>query len=657
MDANVRKRLWVRLSGVLGLLGLVAVLLGTAMPGAAHAAGREGAARKPSLGDTLDRTVRRQLDAYRIPGAAVVVVRDGRQVYAKGYGVEDADGGKRVSPERTGFFMGSDAKVFTAMAVLKLAESGKLDLRADVNRYLDDVEVENTYPGHPVTARHLLTHTAGFDNAIVGRADARPVADTGELGKSLAAHQPRRVRPPGRVASYDNYGVALAGHLVEEVSGEPFARYVERNVLRPLGMRSTSFAQPLPGRLAGDVARGHRPSGDGEGDGDGQATARGQYGAWSPTGAGAVTTAADMGRLMRAQLDRKGALSEKSYRAMQKRQFANDGRLPGMGYILEERRRDGHRMLVKDGDVPGFHDNMALLPDRATGVYVAYNGDGEDGRASLAGQEVAERVADHLYGKPRPVAAKSADGDDGDDSGVYEGEYRSTRTSRSDLTRAADLTGAVIVSAGDDGTLTTEGPLSRDPDVTTRHWVPVGDGEFREKGGDGQDLLGFRDGRLTVSTDPSVAYERAPWYEAPSLHRGVLLGSLAALVLSALGWGVAALVRTVRGLPAPPPGARVARGLVWCVLGLVGAAVVCFMKLVSDPNVMNEAVFLGDSALMGAVPLLLRIAMGVAGCVVVCAVLSWWRGWWGVAARIHYAAVALASALVLGVAASYHLAW
>ncbi|GAA2084365.1 hypothetical protein GCM10009801_45470 [Streptomyces albiaxialis] len=647
MDRHARKRLWVRL---LGLPALVAVLFGTGVPGTAYGAEREGDAREPSLGETVDRTVRRQLDAYRIPGAAVVVVSGGRQVYAKGYGVADADGGKRVSPDRTGFFMGSDAKVFTAMAVLRLAESGKLHLRADVNRYLDDVEIEDTYPGRPVTARHLLTHTAGFDNAIVGRAADGPVKDPGELGESLAAHQPRRVRPPGRVASYDNYGVALAGHLVEEVSGEPFARYVERHVLRPLGMRDTSFAQPLPARLARDVARGHRPSGGG----DGQTTARGQYGAWSPTGAGAVTTAADMGRLMRAQLARKGALEERSYRAMQKRQFGNDARLPGMGYILEERRRGGHRMLVKDGDMPGFHDNMALLPDRGAGVYVAYNGDGEDGRAALAGQEVAERVADRLYGKPRPVSAKKADGDD---AGAYEGEYRSTRTSRSDLTRAADLTGAVTVSAGDDGTLTTEGPLSRDPDVTERHWVPVGDGEFREKGGDGQDLLGFRDGRLTVSSDPSVAYERAPWYEAPSLHRGVLLGGLAALVLSALGWGVAALVRAARGLPAPPPGARVARGLVWCVLGLVGAAVACFLKLVSDPNVMNEAVFLGDSALMGAVPVLLRIAMGVAGCVVVCAVLSWWRGWWGVAARIHYAAVAVAAALVLGVAASYHLAW
>ncbi|GAA4604976.1 hypothetical protein GCM10023195_17120 [Actinoallomurus liliacearum] len=100
----------------------------------------------------------------------------------------------------------------------------------------------------PVTLENLLTHTAGFDDDIVGAAEADP-ADIESLGRNLAERQPARVRPPGTVVSYDNYGTALAGYLVEVASGKPFARYVDEHVLRPLGMTATTFAQPHPAAI------------------------------------------------------------------------------------------------------------------------------------------------------------------------------------------------------------------------------------------------------------------------------------------------------------------------------------------------------------------------------------------------------------------------
>ncbi|WP_433342160.1 serine hydrolase domain-containing protein [Streptomyces sp. CA-253872] len=649
------------------LLGALLVLGGgPAQAAAGHGAPTEAGARKaeapagagvpakagaPAAGGSLaadvDTLVRGQLAAYRIPGAAVVIVQDGRQVFAKGYGYADVAARTPVDPERTGFFLASDAKLLTAIAVLQQVEKGRLDLDTDVNRYLKSFTIADTYPGRPVTLRALLTHTAGFDPDILGQAVTEPGAAR-PLGESLAAHQPRRVRPPGTVASYDNYGVALAGYLVETVTGTPFAQYVDRSVLRPLGMRSTSFAQPHPAALDARLAHGYRPGGD-----EGQTGENGQYGSWSPTGAGTVGTAADMGRLLRALLADDGrVLSPASVRALTHRQFGNDPRLPGLGYLLEERERGGQRMLVKDGDLPGFHGNLALLPERSVGVYVVYNGDGTDGSAAWAGQEVADRVADH-FGTARTVRQSRSHAD----VGRYAGTYRSTRTSSHELTRLTALTGAVTVRAGAGATLVTSGPLTRDPDAGELRWVQLSPGLFQEEGG--QDRIAFRDGRLLVATDASVAYERLSWYASPALHTWALVAALAVLVLAVLALPVGALVRGVRGRSAGrPAGARAAGALLWTTAALCTAAAACFLFLSTDSNALNRAVMVNDSPLLTAVPRLLTLALAGACATAVCAVLAWRKGWWRPVGRIGYTLAALAAPVFVGVCAVYRvLGW
>lgn len=295
----------------------------------------------------LDAVVPDQLAAHGIPGAAVVVVAGGRQVFAG----------------------------------------------------------DDTYPGRPVTVAHLLTHTAGFDEDIVGMMTATP-EHLPALGDHLAAHQPARVRPPGTLASYSNYGVALAGYLVEEVTGTPFPAYVRTHVTGPLGMTRTSFAQPLPPELAADLAVGH--------DAD-RRPIHGQYSLLSPAGGGAVTTAADLGRFMLAHLGggtRDGArvLAEETVRLMHTRQFGHDDRLPGMAYGFIERHRNGHRLLTHAGDNLGFHGNLAMLPEQGAGIYVVYNGDGVDGGATLAGQRLVERFVDRFY-PGRPASSEDAPDD------------------------------------------------------------------------------------------------------------------------------------------------------------------------------------------------------------------------------------------------------
>ncbi|MER6994982.1 serine hydrolase domain-containing protein [Streptomyces sp. NPDC000410] len=602
----------------------------------------------------LDKEIPARLAACDIPGASVSVVLGGRQLAAQGYGIADTGRRTPVSADRTRFLTGSVAKVLTAVAVMQLVEEGKLDPRADVNRYLTRFKIADTYPGRPVTVEHLLTHTSGFDTVALGAGRIHP-RDAGDLEEFLRTEQPARVRPPGQVPAYDNYGVALAGYLVQAVSGRPFAAYMDERVLSPLGMTRTTFDQSDPRMTGPDTAHGYRPS-----DG-GPIRARGQFGAMSPTGAGTVTTAADMGRLMRALLDggRLGGsriLRPESVTALESRHFGPDPRLPGMAYLLTQDRRDGQNLLLKDGDVPGFHSLLALLPERDTGIYVTFNGDGANGAASFAARDLVNAFVAHFFpGGTTPTTPPTAA--PLTDAARYEGTYRSSRTSTADLTKAAALMGDVTVTAdGADGGLTTDGPLSYDPDKATQHWIPVGDGLFRERGG--QDTIAFADGRLLTGQDPTVAYERSSWYASSRTHQLAAGAALLVLLTGLFGWPLTALIRRARGRTHRPSsgwGARFARVVAWtlCVLPVVFLGL--FLTLVLDANALNETVFLGSSPLLAAALQSLTATAVAAVATLGCAAVAWRRGWWGRAGRIHYTLIALAAPLFLAVMADYHL--
>ena len=188
----------------------------------------------------------------------VAVVANGGLFFAKGYGLADRAAGRKVDPERTLFRVGSVSKLFTWTAVMQQVERGKLDLKADVNTYLagSPVRVPDTYP-RPVTMIDLMTHTPGFEDVVIGLF-ARSPASMRPLAELLAAEMPARVRPPAVLSSYSNHGTALAGYIVERVSGIPFEQYVEQEILAPLGMSHTAVRQPLPKAVAADMSVGYR---------------------------------------------------------------------------------------------------------------------------------------------------------------------------------------------------------------------------------------------------------------------------------------------------------------------------------------------------------------------------------------------------------------
>ena len=195
---------------------LLAAALGAAAPRQAEPQAPPPALTAADLEAWLDGYLPAALARNDMAGAVVAVVKDGAVLFMKGYGFADVAGRRAVDPERTLFPVASISKTFTATAVMQLVEQGRLDLDRDVNEYLD-FAIPPAF-GKPITLRHLLTHTAGFDDLQKGSSPADPKWYF-PLGTYLKRRSPNRVYPPGTIPAYSNYGLGLAAYIVERTSG------------------------------------------------------------------------------------------------------------------------------------------------------------------------------------------------------------------------------------------------------------------------------------------------------------------------------------------------------------------------------------------------------------------------------------------------------
>ena len=308
----------------------------------------------------------------QIPGAAVVVIQDGAITHKAGYGYADIRSRTPVDPDVTRFRVASISKLLTATAVMQAVEQGKVDLNADVNTYLSTFKVGTNFP-EPVTLANLLTHTAGFDDRYRGMA-ASLSAPAEVLSQHLARALPPRVLPPNAVIAYSNYGIGVAGQVVENVTGEEFSAYVAGHILQPLGMTSSSFGipYPIPPTIAVPYFR----------DGDEGGFRRGQLDQVRVGPAvDLITTAADMAKFMLVQLN-KGAygegqqlLAETTIERMQSRHFANADGLDGWAYGFATGNRNGIDWIGHDGAWGGFCAQLVLHPGSRSGFFVVYNGE------------------------------------------------------------------------------------------------------------------------------------------------------------------------------------------------------------------------------------------------------------------------------------------
>ena len=194
-----------------------------------------------------------------IPGAVVVVVKDGQILAQKGYGYADVDKRTPVDPATTLFRPGSVSKLVTWTAVMQLVEQGKLDLDADINKYLD-FKVPGR-DGKAITMRHIMTHTTGMEEIVRGLITS-DTKDALALDAYLKRWVPTRIFAPGETPAYSNYATTLAGYIVQRVSGQPFDDYVDQHIFAPLDMKHSSFRQPLPASLQPLVSKGYKSGTD-----------------------------------------------------------------------------------------------------------------------------------------------------------------------------------------------------------------------------------------------------------------------------------------------------------------------------------------------------------------------------------------------------------
>ena len=328
------------------------------------------------LAPFVDSIMTAEMARERIPGAGFVFVQDGRVVLSRGYGLANVATGRPSSPESTIWRIGSISKAVTATAVMTLVDQRKVDLDAPVARYVHRVSVPKTYP-EPVTVRHLLTHTAGFDEIRPGTQAATSEGvlplDRFLNGKLI------RIRPPGQVTAYSTYGITLAGELVEEVSGETFEDYLERRIFAPLGMTRSSIT--VPNEMARDLAIGY------EYEVDSLVPQRWEW--YHTTPASSVNaTVADMARFLLAHLERGAVgrariLSETSALEMQRQQITMSPSIPGYGLGFNEDYIGTLRVLEHGGNVAGFSSLMVMIPEARAGFFVVNHLEGSSLRDVL----------------------------------------------------------------------------------------------------------------------------------------------------------------------------------------------------------------------------------------------------------------------------------
>lgn len=312
----------------------------------------------------IDPLITAQMAKENIPGAVFLFVQNGKVLYQRGYGLANVALRRPVDPERTIWRIGSISKVFTATAVVQLADQGRYRLTEDVNRYLTRFKVPATFP-EPVTFEHLLTHTAGFDEIRPGTR-AETAAGLLPLGDFLATKLVR-LRPPGRTISYSTYGITLGGYLVEQVSGMDFESYLTRNIWRPLGMNRSNIA--VPDSLRADLAQGY------EYEGGSNRLADWEW--YHTTPASSInSSAADMGRFIIAHLQngRYGGtriMSENAASNMHRQHATSHPELAGFAYGFYEGFTNGERLLQHGGNVEGFSAQLTLIPARGIGFFIA----------------------------------------------------------------------------------------------------------------------------------------------------------------------------------------------------------------------------------------------------------------------------------------------
>ncbi len=595
----------------------------------------------------LDALVLDLMRRYDVPGVALTVVRGDRVAVLRGFGLARVSDGVPVDPERTVFRVASVAKLFVAAAALTLVERGALDLDANIQRYAPNLPLESRFT-EPITLHHLLTHTAGFDERMIGYA-ATSRSAIRPLGAYLAENLPRRGWRPGELTGYSNHGMAVAAYLVERATGIPFSEYARDSLFLRLGMTSTSYLDVVTTR-SDDMASGHLC------DADGCTAVDDVYSHPYPVGL-AYSTAADMARFLIVQLnagriDGESALPTAVIARMQAEQFTHDQAIPGMSFGFFNQTELGWRALTHAGGVSGVRSLFLIVPDAGVGFYFVANGGRPRFGAALKDSLLARLLDErHEVRRAQPVSLSP------EYVAQFAGPYQLTRYAHYTVEKFPALFAtSVVLRSTESGSLVL-------PVEERLEFVPIDSLRFREIGGDR--VVAFRRdqrGRVThlfaarpfFGADFPAAFERRYWYDDAGVKNeyvSYLLGL--PLILMFLVWPVTAAVaawwgrRRNRARRNATTGSRTA--VILAVIFSVLFTWFGFGFVARSTRMLESATGIVTGMTPGMRRLLqLPYALGLlAAFVLGFAVIAWRRRYWGPIRRAYYTAFAMMALLVV----------
>ncbi len=578
------------------------------------------------------------LESNDIAGAVVVIVKDGQVLTQRGFGYADIAARKLVDPATTMFRAGSISKLFTWTAVMQLVEQGKIDLDADVNRYLD-FKIP-PYQGKPITMRNLMTHTPGFEEAIKG--GIRFSGTVPPLSEVLKTLLPARVYAPGSTPAYSNYGAGVASYIVERVSGMPFAEYIERNIFAPLGMTHSSFRQPLPAQLAPFMAQGYPKA----------SVEPKPYELISIPGAGSLAiSAADMAKFMIAHLNQGAGLMKPETALLM--HDPSHVTLPGtnrMALGFYEMQLNGLSSIGHGGDLNYFHSDMWIYPTKNVGLFVSMNSAGEHAATELIRIALFEQFGDRYFPAPdraAPVELPTAK----EHARMLAGNFISSRGFFTNFIDVLNFVGQVHVGLDKDGRPLVPAILGGDP----KKWIEVEPFVWQDAYGHARLGAKVENGRVVRwsinPVSPFMVWDRAPWYRDAAWLMPSFVAALVIIALTALSWPVGAIGRRRFGAVMALSGSdlkayRWARAFSWLVLAAFAGWAWLFSSFDSDAN-LDAAIWLLEFA-------------GTIGFIGLCGAALFnlqrvWRSNRGWFAKLWGTLLVLAALLTLWVTLSFHL--
>ena len=601
----------------------------------------------------LNDKIHSKLEKYHIANAVVSVVRQGEIIYEKGFGFSDMQNNIPVDPATSLFRIGSTSKLITWTAVMQLVEDGKLNLNADINHYLDFkipehiVNSSEKAATNPITLTHLMTHTPGFEDYpdILFRLspDERMA-----LGEYIKTYLPARIFPAGEVAAYSNYGTALAGYIVERVSGLPFHEYVEENIFLPLGMNNSTYHQPLPSDLSTLIAKPYRFI-------DGLYV-EGDYEYILPEPAGSMSsTALDMAKFMMVHLNGgsyNGAriLKEETIKEMHRQHFTHHPDLGGMTLGFMEGIFNNHRVIFHGGDTLLYSTGLYLLPQEDMGIFISYSGGNH-----LLHAEIFQELMDYYYPSVTSVRNSPLSGSK-ERSKKFTGEYQMNRRSITTDEKSSSLfMGIVHVDVDEDGYLLVNhvGEVNRFIEIEPGMYQNLREGRTQDYFGSFHKIVFKTDpyGKTMLTTDGPMTYSKAPFYATMGFTMVTLLTVILILISSLIYWIIIksfGLFRQKR-----THDTKFIAIAQWIGIGFSIMVLVLLVSILSSGEIdpvyqLPKAAYMPvkESLLLNFVPHLMFIfSISMLSFIIV----AWWKGFWRKGFRIHYTLFTLASLILVWV--------